>query len=118
VRRANRRTADEGGPGGNRSCPGGSSRQRDDGTRLLPSLGYRRSFRSSGPECFLGSIPDGVHRLSVVLLVVGLIQMLRLRRSCRRQSRAQMALGVIGAAVVIAVVLFPEWVGGILADLH
>jgi hypothetical protein len=56
--------------------------------------------------------------LSVVLLAVGLFQMLRLRRSCRRQSRAQVALWVFGAVVVIAVVLFPQWVAGILADLH
>lgn len=56
--------------------------------------------------------------LSVVLLAVGLFQMLRLRRSCRPLSRAQMALWVIGAVVVIAVVLFPEWAAGILAGRH
>jgi hypothetical protein len=56
--------------------------------------------------------------LSVVLLAMGLIQMLRLRQSCRRQNRTQIALWVIGAVVVIAVVLFPEWVAGILAALH
>lgn len=56
--------------------------------------------------------------LAIVLLAVGLIQMLRVRRSCRRQSRTQMALWVIGVAVVIAVLLFPEWVAGILAGLH
>ena len=55
---------------------------------------------------------------AVVLLGVGLIQMVRLRRSCRRSSRVEIALWWFSAAVVVAVVLFPEWVAALLAAHH
>jgi hypothetical protein len=53
--------------------------------------------------------------LSVVLLGVGFIQILRRGRSCRRRSRVEIAIWGIAAAVVLAVVLFPEWVASLLA---
>ena len=56
--------------------------------------------------------------LSVVLLGVGLIQILRRGRSCRRRSRVEVAIWGIALAVVLAVVLFPEWVASLLAGHH
>jgi threonine/homoserine efflux transporter RhtA len=56
--------------------------------------------------------------LSVVLLGVGLIQILRRGRSCRRRSPVEIAIWGIGLAVVLAVVLFPEWVASLLAGHH
>lgn len=56
--------------------------------------------------------------LSVVLLGVGLIQILRRGRSCRRRSRVEIAIWGIGVAVVLAVVLFPEWIASLLAGHH
>ena len=56
--------------------------------------------------------------LAVVLLGVGLAQMLRLRRSCRHSSRVEIALWWFAAAVVLAVVLFPQWVAALLAAHH
>ena len=56
--------------------------------------------------------------LSIILLGVGLVQMVRLRRSCRRRSRIEIAVWGIAAVVVIAVVLFPEWVAALLAAHH
>lgn len=56
--------------------------------------------------------------LAVVLLGVGLIQMVRLRRSCRRSSRVEIALWWVAAVVVLVVVLFPEWVAALLAAHH
>lgn len=56
--------------------------------------------------------------LAFVLLGVGIIQILRLRRSCRRSSRIDIALWCVGAAIVLAVVLFPEWVAALLAAHH
>ena len=56
--------------------------------------------------------------LSVVLLGVGLIQILRRRRRCERRGGAEIALWIVAAAVVFAVVLFPERVAGILAGRH
>ena len=56
--------------------------------------------------------------LSVILLGLGLFQMLRLRRSCRRSSRGEIALWWIATTVVLVVVLFPEWVADLLATHH
>jgi hypothetical protein len=52
--------------------------------------------------------------LSVALLFLGLFQMLRKRRSCQRNSRTEIVLLSVAALVVIAIVLFPEWVAGLL----
>ncbi len=53
--------------------------------------------------------------LSVLLLGVGLMQILRLGRSCRRYSRVQIVFWGIAAAVVLGIVLFPQWVASLLA---
>jgi hypothetical protein len=52
--------------------------------------------------------------LALVLLAVGLIQILRRGRSCRRRSRIEIALWTIAAAIVLAIVLFPQWVASLL----
>lgn len=52
--------------------------------------------------------------LSVVLLAVGLIQILRRGRTCRRRSRIEIALWTIAAIIVLAIVLFPQWVASLL----
>jgi hypothetical protein len=56
--------------------------------------------------------------LSILLLGIGVVQIVRLRRSCRRRSRIEIALWGIAAAVVVAVFLFPEWVASLLASHH
>lgn len=52
--------------------------------------------------------------LAVVLLFLGLFQVLRTGQNCRRRSRTEITLLGIAAIVVIAVVLFPQLVAGIL----
>lgn len=52
--------------------------------------------------------------LAVVLLAVGLVQILRRGRSCQRRNRIEIALWAIAAAIVLAVVLFPQWVASLL----
>lgn len=52
--------------------------------------------------------------LALVLLAVGLIQILRRGRSCRRRSRIEIALWTIAAMIVLAIVLFPQWVASLL----
>jgi hypothetical protein len=53
--------------------------------------------------------------LALVLLAVGLLQVLRRGRSCRRRSRIEIAVWTIAAAIVLAIVLFPQWVASLLA---
>jgi hypothetical protein len=52
--------------------------------------------------------------VAVALLFVGLLQVLRGGPSCRRRNRIEIALWSIAAVVVIGVVLFPQWVAGLL----
>lgn len=52
--------------------------------------------------------------LSVVLLFVGLFQLLRKKPRCGRHNPFEIALWAIAAVVVFAVVLFPQWVAGLL----
>jgi hypothetical protein len=52
--------------------------------------------------------------LSVALLLLGLFQLLRTGPSCRRRSRIGIALWSIAALIVIAVVLFPQWLAGLM----
>jgi len=52
--------------------------------------------------------------LAVVLLFLGFFQLLRKGASCERRSRTQIVLLSIAAVVVIAVVLFPQWIAGLL----
>lgn len=52
--------------------------------------------------------------VAVLLLLFGLFQVLRKRANCTKRSRVEITLLSIAAAVVLAVVLFPEWVAGLL----
>lgn len=51
---------------------------------------------------------------SVLLLFFGLFQVLRKGPSCTKRSRVEITLLSLAAAVVLAVVLFPQWVAGLL----
>jgi hypothetical protein len=53
--------------------------------------------------------------LALVLLAVGLIQILRRGRTCRRRSRTEIAIWAIAAVIVLAIALFPQWVASLLA---
>jgi high-affinity Fe2+/Pb2+ permease len=52
--------------------------------------------------------------LSVMLLFLGFFQLLRKGGSCQRRSKTQIALLSIAAVVVLAIVLFPQWIAGML----
>lgn len=80
--------------------------------------GIGAALGALGLSVFLARFQLELTVLAVVLLGVGLVQMLRLRRTCRRSSRVEMALWWIAAAVVLAVVLFPEWIAALLASHH
>lgn len=52
--------------------------------------------------------------LSMLLLGFGIFQFVRQSTVCRTHNRAEIALIGIAALVVMAVVLFPQWVAGLL----
>jgi cytochrome bd-type quinol oxidase subunit 2 len=54
--------------------------------------------------------------LSGVLLVVGMIQLRRLRRTCARTPFSSLIVFCVSAGTVLLVVLFPQVIAGVLAD--
>lgn len=52
---------------------------------------------------------------SLALLAVGFVQLYGGRRACRRRGRVSVALLWIATALVLAIVLFPQLVAGLLA---
>ncbi len=77
--------------------------------------GIGAALGALGLSVFLARFQAEFILFSIVLLGVGLIQMLRRRRSCRRRSRVEIALWGFAAVIVLAVVLFPEWVASLLS---
>jgi hypothetical protein len=83
-------------------------------TCCLP-LGIGAAFGALGLSVVFARFQIWFLILSIMLLLLGLIQVLRKGPNCRRRSRTEITLLSIGAAAVIAVVFFPQWVAGLLA---
>lgn len=54
--------------------------------------------------------------VSVVLVVIGFVQVYR-RKACERRNPVTLALLWISAAIVAIVILFPQAIAGVIADL-
>lgn len=77
-------------------------------------LGIGAALGALGLSVFFARFQIWFLILSVALLFLGLFQVLRKGGSCRRRSRAEITLLSIAAVVVIAIVLFPQWVAGLI----
>jgi len=55
--------------------------------------------------------------LSIVLLILGFVQLYRSNRSCRRRSPFSIAVFSISALVVAAILLFPQISAGLVANV-
>lgn len=53
---------------------------------------------------------------SVLLLLVGGVQLRRTQRACGRRSYSSLILFSLSAVIVVLVVLFPQVIAGLLAD--
>jgi hypothetical protein len=69
-----------------------------------------------GLSVFLARFQPAIIVLSILLLGVGLIQILHLRRRCRRRSHAEIAIWAVAATVVLVTVLFPQLIACLLAS--
>ncbi len=77
--------------------------------------GIGAALGTLGLSVFIARFQAELIVLSVALLGLGLIQILRRGRSCRRRSPVEIAIWGIAAVVVLAIVLFPQWVASLLA---
>lgn len=55
---------------------------------------------------------------AVILLAISGVQMYRNGRKCRRRSRLSLVLFILSAAIVAAVILFPQALAELMATLH
>ncbi len=55
--------------------------------------------------------------LSIVLLVLGFVQLYRSNRSCRRRSPVSIVVFSVSAIVVVGTLLFPQISAGLLASV-
>ena len=83
-------------------------------TCCLP-WGIGAALGALGLSVFFAKFQVWFLALSVLLLFLGLFQVLRTGASCTKRSRVEITLLSIAAAIVLAVVLFPQWVAGLLA---
>jgi hypothetical protein len=53
---------------------------------------------------------------SAVLLVIGIVQLTRLQRTCATRNRGSMVILAVSGTIVLLVALFPQVLAGLLAD--
>lgn len=80
-------------------------------------LGIAGAAGALGLSLLLASIRPWLIVFAVICLGVGLFQLFRGRRSCHRRSRLSLALFAISAAIVFAVIIFPQRVAEFMAAL-
>jgi hypothetical protein len=83
-------------------------------TCCLP-WGIGAALGALGLSVFFAKFQFWFLALSVLLLFFGLFQVLRKGTSCTKRSRIEIALLSIAAVLVLAIILFPQWVAGLLA---
>ena len=84
-------------------------------TCCLP-LGIPAAIGLAGFGMLMGYLRPWLMALSLVLLAVGLVQLYH-RRTCQRHSLVSVVIFCIAVAIVLALVMFPQFVASIIADL-
>ncbi len=86
-------------------------------TCCLP-LGIPAAIGLAGLGMLMGRLQPWLMALSLVFLTVGLVQLYR-QRTCQRRDPLSLVIFCIAAAIVLALVFFPQVVASIFADrLH
>lgn len=80
-------------------------------------LGIAGAAGALGLSLVLDSLRPWLISFAVIFLAVGLFQIYRGRRSCRRPSPASLVLFAVCAGIVLAVVAFPQRVAEVMAAL-
>ena len=81
-------------------------------------LGIAGAVGALGLSVALEQLRPWLISLGVILLGVSAFQMYRGQRSCQRRSRLRLVLFGLSAAVVLAVILFPQKLAELMAALQ
>jgi hypothetical protein len=79
-------------------------------------LGFAAAAASASLAAVVASYRSWFLGASVVLLVVGGLQVTRERRACSARGSASLIILGVSAAIVVAVILFPQIIASLLAD--
>jgi hypothetical protein len=80
-------------------------------------LGFAGGAAALGLGVVLAQLRPWLLGLALILLAVGLIQLSRGSRSCRRRSPGAVAIFVVCTAIVLAIIVFPQEVAGLMAAI-
>jgi uncharacterized membrane protein YozB (DUF420 family) len=80
-------------------------------------LGIAGAVGALGLSVALASLRPWLIGFAVIFLSVGLFQLHRGHRSCHRRSRLSWVLFGLSAAIVLAVIVFPQKVAELMANL-
>lgn len=80
-------------------------------------LGIAGAVGALGLSVVLASVRPWLIGFSIVCLSVGLFQLFRGHRTCRRRSRLSLVLFGLSAVIVLAVIVFPQKVAEVMAAL-
>jgi cytochrome bd-type quinol oxidase subunit 2 len=80
-------------------------------------FGIAGAMGALGLSVFFERVRPWLIGFAFVLLAVGVFQMVRRQKSCQKRSRFSIALLVFCAAIVLSILLFPQQVASLMADL-
>jgi uncharacterized membrane protein YidH (DUF202 family) len=80
-------------------------------------LGIAGAVGALGLSVALEALRPWLIGIAVILLSVGLLQLYRGQRKCRRRSPLSLALFGLSAAVVLGIMIFPQKVAELLAAI-
>ena len=79
-------------------------------------VGFAAAAATAGLAAAVASYRSWFLAASIVLLVIGAIQLAYARRTCRTKGSVSSVVLALSAAVVALVIFFPQVVAGLLAD--
>jgi ABC-type Fe3+ transport system permease subunit len=79
-------------------------------------IGFAAAAATASVAAVVSQLRPWFLGVSVVLVAIGFVQVYR-RKSCERQSPATLAILWISAAIVVVVIVFPQAIAGVVADL-
>ena len=80
-------------------------------------LGIAGAVAAFGLSAALEALRPWLIGIAVILLSVGLLQLYRGQRKCRRRSPLSLVLFGLSAAVVLGIMIFPQKVAELLASI-
>jgi hypothetical protein len=80
-------------------------------------FGIAGAMGALGLSVFFERMRPRLIGIAFVLLAVGIFQMVRRQKSCQRRSGFSIGLLIFCAAIVLSILLFPQQVASLMADL-